>query len=131
MKTLQMLLEKPYGLSESLLANLLNRFLSGRGKTRPEDILTWPNFISVLRIPLGIGVWYFSDKSVALASMMFGAAMMSDHIDGTVARINGPTKAGEMVDPTCDKIFFALCVLAYKPSFTYWIFSTIIGIETF
>jgi len=131
MKAFESILLKPYKLFEWLIGYPLSRFLSGRGKTAAEEILTLPNFISLLRIPLGAGMWYFADKSVAISGMMFGAAMMSDLVDGVMARILGPTKFGEILDPTCDKIFFAFCVMAYRPSFTHWIFYTILLVELF
>lgn len=64
-----------------------------------------PNFLSFLRIPLGIA-FIFSGPLVRLVLTL--AAALSDALDGFFARRLGPTKLGTYLDPLGDKVFALL-----------------------
>ena len=72
-----------------------------------------PNAISVIRIGLALSIPHiyvtqsFGTHSDALATIILGAALGTDAIDGYIARsCNQTTKAGKALDPLGDKLIF-------------------------
>ncbi len=86
-----------------------------RGTTHYQEIITLPNVISLTRIPLGILVRVYRNHPLAGApGILFILAMLSDHLDGTLARILGPSYWGAILDALCDKFFFFGCAWAFS-----------------
>jgi phosphatidylglycerophosphate synthase len=67
-------------------------------------LLTWPNAISLLRLPLA-AAFVTIDSTPARVGIAV-AAGLSDMLDGKLARSRGMTsRAGELLDPMTDRIF--------------------------
>ena len=100
----------------------------------PEQILTLPNALTLVRIPLAAAVWVAPGSAVWLASVL-AAAGLSDALDGRVARairnrrarrgedparIGQARRVGAWLDPLCDKLFvvsvLVAVAVAYDPS---------------
>ncbi|HEV3031020.1 MAG TPA: CDP-alcohol phosphatidyltransferase family protein [Polyangia bacterium] len=77
----------------------------------PNDrLLTLPNALSLVRLPLGGLFWVTLAQGPERAELSFGvlaAAAVSDVLDGWVARRRGtpPAGMGSWLDPICDKLF--------------------------
>jgi cardiolipin synthase len=70
---------------------------------------TWPNLVSLTRLPLATGFLLSTEPMVRVA--LLAAAGLSDSLDGRLARALGQdTRTGAILDPIADKIF-ALTVL--------------------
>ena len=104
-------------------------------------LLNVPNlltFLRILTIPLVIGVFYFPEtwlngfqKNVA-ATALFGAAALTDWLDGYLARkLNQMSAFGEFLDPVADKLMVAsaLIVLVWLERLDPLIAVIIIGRE--
>lgn len=72
-------------------------------------MLTIPNLISLLRLPLAF-LFLFPDPSIRMVAVV--VAMISDCLDGFIARRYGQvSRWGTVIDPLADK-FFAVIVLS-------------------
>ncbi len=72
---------------------------------------TVANIITLLRLcAVPVAVWLVLREQFLAAFWLFAAAGISDAIDGWIARRNGPTKLGALLDPVADK---ALLVSMY------------------
>lgn len=74
-------------------------------------MLTLPNFISLLRIPLA---FVFLQESPIYRALAIALALLTDGLDGFVARrYNQKGRWGTMLDPISDKffVFFVLSML--------------------
>lgn len=104
-----------YAIVQLFVFATLTPFLAnGKLKTnQPNDIATWPNLVSCLRIPLGATIFYVTGNSWLALSILLAAAY-SDLADGVMAReFFGTTFWGTIIDPLCDRMFFFQCALAY------------------
>lgn len=80
---------------------------------RPQshDLLTLPNVISFVRLcAVPLAFWLIIDHRLAGAFVLFVAAGASDAVDGWLARQNGGSYVGAVLDPLADK---ALLVTMY------------------
>jgi len=75
-----------------------------------KEITTPANLISLSRIPIVI-LMMFTFEHKALFLTLLVLAMISDLLDGYVARMSRPTKLGAILDPACDKVFFVLLII--------------------
>lgn len=67
-------------------------------------LFTWPNLISLLRVPLAVA-FVASDSTPARVGIAV-AAGLSDMVDGKLARRQGWTsRSGELLDPITDRLF--------------------------
>ncbi|MCL5774736.1 MAG: CDP-alcohol phosphatidyltransferase family protein [Patescibacteria group bacterium] len=115
---------------ERLLISILKPLLPKAGLNPNQSrLLTLPNLISLTRLPIGLLVWKYSDSPWTVA-FLFLLAMLSDLLDGMLARKTGPTIYGAIIDPLCDKLFFFVCVVVYRPVFNQAIFWTLVPLET-
>jgi phosphatidylglycerophosphate synthase len=80
---------------------------------RASSLVSPPNLLSLLRIPLALAVWVRPRRTAWLAELML-AAGLTDILDGWVARLmrGRPTVSpdaalGAWLDPACDKVFAA------------------------
>jgi cardiolipin synthase len=77
-----------------------------------EKVLTVPNILTVLRLPLAIGV--LLDVSLLAKYLCVAAGILMDYLDGYVARrFNQSTKLGAILDPVFDRIFVAVIFAFY------------------
>lgn len=126
---LEKLLSFCYSSFERLLVSILNPLLPKAGLNPNQNrLLTLPNLISLSRLPLGLLVWKHSDSPWTVAFLFF-LAMLSDLLDGMLARKTGPTLYGAILDPVCDKMFFLLCAVAYRRAFNPAVFWTLVPLE--
>lgn len=88
-------------------------------------IFTVSNFLSLLRIFLLPFLWYFIKKDQnTLALLILGIMIISDFLDGLLARILGQeTPLGQYLDPLADKlsILFGLLALVLYRDFPFWL----------
>ena len=93
-------------------------------KTSPAPgtaTFTLANFITVLRLcAVPVAVWLVLREQFLVAFWLFVAAGLSDAIDGWLARRNGPTRLGAILDPIADKsllvsMFVTLAVVRVLP----------------
>ncbi len=74
-------------------------------------LLTVPNVITLARLcAVPLAFWLVIDHAMGAAFGLFVAAGASDAVDGWLARREGPTRLGAMLDPVADK---ALLVTMY------------------
>ena len=126
---LEKLLTFGYTSIERLLISILTPLLPKEGfNPNQTRLTTLPNLISLSRLPIGLMVWKFKDSPWIVAFLFF-LAMLSDLLDGMLARKTGPTLYGAIIDPLCDKLFFFVCVIAYMPMFNQTIFWTLVPLE--
>lgn len=95
--------------------------------------LTVPNLLSFSRLPLGLVIFYLVERnevSVVIVSVA-AVAFLSDWLDGFIARRIGPTARGAVIDPLCDKFFFAVVGLAYYEYLDKPIFWLLVSVEAF
>jgi len=99
------------------------------------NILTW---IRILMIPLVIGVFYVPEVWLSswhrnlIATALFGAAAVTDWLDGYLARrLNQMSAFGEFLDPVADKLIVvgALVVLLHLARVDALVALVIIGRE--
>jgi CDP-diacylglycerol---glycerol-3-phosphate 3-phosphatidyltransferase len=83
-------------------------------------MLTIPNAISLLRIPLAL---LFLQENPAIRAFAIIFAMLTDAIDGFLARrYKLISRSGTLIDPLMDKffVFFALATLMTEEKLSVW-----------
>jgi CDP-diacylglycerol--glycerol-3-phosphate 3-phosphatidyltransferase len=83
-------------------------------------MLTVPNIITLLRLPLAL---FFLQESVPLRVFALVFAMLSDILDGLIARRYGQVSSvGSFLDPLADKffVFFVLSIFLIEERLHYW-----------
>lgn len=77
---------------------------AARSSTLGTRLLTIPNILSLLRLPLAL-IFILSESAITRA-LIIVAAGVSDGIDGWLARkLRQDSGAGQIVDPITDKLF--------------------------
>jgi phosphatidylglycerophosphate synthase len=72
-----------------------------------RQLLSPANIISLIRIPLAVVmIFVYQNRGVWFGILTL--AIISDALDGYVARKTRPTRLGALLDPLCDKIFFGI-----------------------
>jgi CDP-diacylglycerol--glycerol-3-phosphate 3-phosphatidyltransferase len=80
-----------------------------------HGFLTVSNFLSLIRIPLGVGFLVVRDTKGLATIVALGAA--SDLLDGFIARVTGTrTEIGALLDPFCDRVFMFLGLVSFLPT---------------
>ena len=83
-----------------------------------DELLTWPNALTLLRIcltPLFVvlmftDAWYWK----SMAFVVFAIAALTDFYDGRIARAsNQTTSVGRFLDPLADKILVTAALVAF------------------
>ena len=95
--------------------------------TRPyEQMLTWPNVLTLVRIsliPLLVIFFYLPFWwSHLVATSVFAIGCVTDWLDGYLARyLKQSTKLGAFLDPVADKLMVsvALVLIVAEPTFQY------------
>ncbi len=77
-----------------------------------------PNLLSLSRIVLGLLIFFLLRKPLAVTAGLclafIGAGMITDYLDGTLARRNNTvTLAGKWIDPLSDFTFFLFVYLSF------------------
>ena len=87
-----------------------------RDATAPDaGFLTASNFLSLVRIPLGLAFLAVHDLRWIAAIVAAGAA--TDLLDGFVARRTGTqSEIGALLDPLCDRVFVFLGLVSFLPT---------------
>jgi phosphatidylglycerophosphate synthase len=77
--------------------------------------------LTLARVPLAAAFVAFPDPLARLAIVALAA--VTDMLDGTVARaakrLGSTNTAGDWLDPVCDKLFVATCLVAAAPSWGF------------
>jgi CDP-diacylglycerol--glycerol-3-phosphate 3-phosphatidyltransferase len=77
-----------------------------------NKIITFPNFLSCLRLPLAVLIIYSS--SLTFQYVFLFLAIFLDWFDGYIARkLNQATKLGAIIDPLFDRIFVVVLFLFF------------------
>lgn len=71
--------------------------------TPPRRGFGWADLLSAVRFPLAAAFAWHDDTPIRLA--LVALAALSDLADGPVARRQGPTRIGAVLDPVADKAF--------------------------
>jgi CDP-diacylglycerol--glycerol-3-phosphate 3-phosphatidyltransferase len=73
--------------------------------------------------------WDFENHAY-VATAVFGAAMLTDQVDGWLARRAGKTTdLGKILDPVADKILVMAALIVLVPVFPAWMVATIVARE--
>ena len=87
--------------------------------------LTVPNFLTVLRI-IAVPIFIiFFRKNLPVAAVIFFLAIITDVIDGVVARLSkSRSLLGAMLDPLADKLLLTatFILLVYSGKIDLWVF---------
>lgn len=96
-----------------------------------EKIWTYPNLLSISRLFLGFGIYYYILQRNSMAALAFTLiAILTDYIDGYIARKrNEISELGKILDPLADKIAVALGTIALYKTYglPLWIVIIILG----
>lgn len=77
--------------------------------------LTTANFLSLVRIPLGLAFLAVHDQLSIAIIVAVGA--LTDLLDGLIARWTGTqTEIGALLDPLCDRVFVFLGLVSFLPT---------------
>ncbi|HUB79150.1 MAG TPA: CDP-alcohol phosphatidyltransferase family protein [Bryobacteraceae bacterium] len=94
-----------------------------------------PNLLTLLRLLLvPVVIYYILDGRYLLAGWLFGAAGMTDILDGAAARFMGvKTPAGAYFDPIADKCLLSgvYLALAWAQIVPWWLVIVIFGRDIF
>lgn len=79
------------------------------------DWLTWANAVTAIRIPMApLCAWAILNDDLALACLSFAVAVITDLLDGRIARARGEvSRAGGILDHASDAFFVASGLAAY------------------
>ena len=94
-------------------------------------MVTTPNSFSFLRAPLAL---FFLIESAPLRTLIIILAMLSDYIDGYLARrYKSTSRFGAILDPIMDKFFVyvTLSVLLYEGNVSTWQIATMLSRDFF
>ncbi|NGX42488.1 MAG: CDP-diacylglycerol--glycerol-3-phosphate 3-phosphatidyltransferase [Chlamydiae bacterium] len=89
-------------------------------------MVTIPNIISLIRLPLA---FLFLTQSIAYRTIAILLAMISDGLDGFIARrYHLSSKFGTLLDPLSDRffVFFVIGILIHEQSLSFWEASALI-----
>lgn len=76
-------------------------------------VINLPNIISLSRIPLGFAACFFlASKAIIPVSIIFFAGILSDFLDGSIARrTDSVSEWGKVFDPLADKIAMSAFII--------------------
>jgi len=105
-------------------------------KLNPQQILSLPNGITILRIlaiPLILVLLFYMGRGYQLlTALLFLGAAVTDTIDGYIARRRGMvTTLGKFLDPLADKLLIVTALIALIPAreISVWMVIIIVGRE--
>jgi cardiolipin synthase (CMP-forming) len=75
-------------------------------------IWTWPNVLSVVRLPLAVA--FPLTRSVSVRVTLLALAAAADFLDGQIARrYDQSSRVGEVLDPVVDKVFVGTALVTF------------------
>jgi cardiolipin synthase len=77
-----------------------------------KELFNAANLISFARIPLAVLMVVFYENTFLFFALL-ALAILSDALDGYVARRTGSTRLGAVIDPLCDKVFVIILLLFF------------------
>src|SRR5918999_4525990 len=95
-----------------------------------DRVFTVPNALSLLRLfMVPVVVALLLAGSDGLAAALFVLAAVTDFLDGRLARIAGPTRLGQILDPLADRLMLAsvAVVLAMREILPAWAVAILVG----
>ncbi len=97
---------------------------------KPDQLLTLPNLLSLLRLLLGGYIYHLMiTHQVAAATLWIAIAIASDYLDGMIARAQHRiSEMGKIIDPLADKVCIGLASVALHQEYglPLWIMVLII-----
>lgn len=104
---------------------------TGAGARTDRGVLTWPNFITLLRLCcLPVFVWLLLDRDEpGFAALVLGGLGATDWVDGWVARrFDQISEFGKKFDPTADRLLFvvSLAAIMVHGSAPWWFCSLVL-----
>ena len=96
-----------------------------------SGVLTASNFLSLLRIPLA---WAFLFQDVKIRLVVIALAMLTDWLDGFIARKYGSvSRVGAILDPITDKFFvmFVSAILVMECHMDLWQLGALVSRDLF
>ncbi|WP_245594133.1 MULTISPECIES: CDP-alcohol phosphatidyltransferase family protein [Acidiphilium] len=103
----------------SIMPDGINRHSSRAGAS--TDVATLPNVLTFGRIcAVPIAIWLVLRRDCAIAAILFALAGLTDALDGWLARRQGPSILGTLLDPLADKLlltsmFITLAAIGLLP----------------
>jgi cardiolipin synthase (CMP-forming) len=95
-----------------------------------DRVFTVPNALSLLRLfMVPVVVALLLAGSDGLAAALFVLAAVTDFLDGRLARIAGPTRLGQILDPVADRLMLSsvAVVLAIRGVLPVWAVAILVG----
>jgi len=78
-----------------------------------SKVFTLANAVSVIRLmAIPVFLWLVIEDQLLIAFVLLVAAVLTDFVDGMIARMNEITKLGQFLDPFADRLFIAATVIA-------------------
>jgi cardiolipin synthase len=93
-------------------------------------IFTVPNALSLARLfMVPIVVALLLARADGLAAALFVLAALTDFLDGRLARLSGPTRLGQILDPVADRLMLSgvAVVLAVRGLLPAWAVAILVG----
>jgi len=100
------------------------------GRRLGDRVFTVPNALSLLRffiVPVVVALLLAG--SDGLAAAFFVLAAVTDFLDGKLARMAGPTRPGQILDPLADRLMLSsvAVVLAIRGLLPVWAVAILVG----
>src|SRR3712207_606183 len=95
-----------------------------------DRVVTVPNVLSLLRLfMVPVVVALLLAGSDGLAAALFVLAAATDFLDGRLARMAGPTRLGQILDPLADRLMLSsvAVVLAIRGLLPVWAVAILVG----
>jgi cardiolipin synthase len=96
-----------------------------------DKVLTWPNFLSALRLALvPVFLWLILIDENLLAFSILAFSSFTDWLDGYLARkLNQMTRLGQLLDPAADRLYIlaSLVGLAFTEKVPWWLVVVVVG----
>jgi cardiolipin synthase (CMP-forming) len=95
-----------------------------------DRVFTVPNALSLLRLfMVPVVVALLLAGSDRLAAALFVLAAVTDFLDGRLARMAGPTRLGQILDPVADRLMLSsvAVVLAIRGLLPVWAVAILVG----
>jgi cardiolipin synthase (CMP-forming) len=103
---------------------------SDEARRLADRVFTVPNALSLLRLfMVPVVVALLLAGSDGLAAALFVLAAVTDFLDGRLARIAGPTRLGQILDPVADRLMLSsvAVVLAIRGVLPAWAVAVLVG----
>jgi len=104
--------------------------MADEGRRLGDRVFTVPNALSLLRlfiVPVVVALMLAG--SDGLAAAFFVLAAVTDFLDGKLARMAGPTRLGQILDPLADRLMLSsvAVVLAIRGHLPVWAVAILVG----